>query len=142
MDALRPFFEDMPVKRLLITAVLAAALFPASALPQSQPINIIFTAENASCDAWLKFANNALVRAHYEFWARGFASGHNFANPAHQVKLGAFPESANLYHYVDRYCTDHPQKTFVDGIMQLVLELRDARAAKRPQARPAAKETK
>ena len=127
------------MKRLLMTAALAAALLPASALAQGQPINIIFTAENASCDAWLKSSSNALVRIHYEFWARGFASGHNFANPAHQVKVGSFPESEALYRYVDRFCKDHPQKTFVDGIMQLVLELRDARPAKKPQAKPAAK---
>ena len=75
------------------------------------------------------------MRAQYEFWARGFVSGHNYANPAHQVKVGAFPGGDELYQRFDQYCRDHPQQSFVEGVMQLVAQLRDSRGAGKIRAR-------
>ena len=91
----------------------------------AQSVNIIFTAENASCAAWAKSSGNKLVRAQYEFWARGFVSGHNYANPARQVRVGTFPAGDELYQYFDSYCRDNPQQTFVEGAIRLVARLRD-----------------
>ncbi len=117
------------MKTLLGTTAYLVLLLPATAMAQSQQINIIFTAENASCSAWIKSADNRLIRAQYEFWARGFVSGHNFANPAHQIKLGAFPASDALYRYLDQYCRDNPQNSFVDGMIQLIRSLRESAGA-------------
>ena len=132
------------MKAFLISATFALSLLPGPAAAQGQQINIIFTSENASCGAWMKSADNKLVRAHYEFWARGFVSGHNFANPAHQVKLGMFPASDELYKYLDRYCRDHPQNSFVDGTIQLLKTLlqpatREGKTPAKPTPIPAAK---
>lgn len=115
---------------ILSTTIFAcAAVFAAEREPQ---INIIFSAENATCTAWTKSADNKLVRQQYEIWARGFASGYNYATPSRQVKVGAFPSGDDLYNYFDQYCRDHPQQSFVAGAIQLVEQLADANALAKP----------
>ena len=111
-------------------ATLLAALLPAAASGQEHQINI-FWGEDASCASWMKSGGNKLIRAQYEFWVRGFVSGHNFANPPRQVKVGAFPESDALYQYLDQYCRDNPQSSFIGGAIQLVELLREPVAAPR-----------
>lgn len=123
-----------------MTALISLAL-PAIAAEPAQPINIIFSADNATCAAWMKSAGNKLVRAQYEFWARGFTSGYNYANPARQVAVGAFPGGEDLYRYFDQFCKDNPQQTFVGGAIQLIEQLHEAAPGKTAPARkpPASK---
>ena len=120
----------MKVSVILATLMLAAA--PARAAEREPQINIIFSAENATCTAWLKSADNKLVRQQYEIWARGFASGYNYALPSRQVKVGAFPSGDDLYKYFDQFCRDHPQQSFVAGAIQLVEQLAEANATAKP----------
>jgi len=127
------------VKAILTMAAGTLLMAQAIAADRSQPINIIFSADNASCAAWTKSAGNKLVRAQYEFWARGFVSGHNYANPSHQITVGAFPGGDDLYQYFDQFCRDNPQQTFVGGAIQLVEQLRAPPAKSAPAAKPAAK---
>ncbi len=117
------------MKAIYILAGLVFAAAPALAADREPQINIVFSAENATCTAWSKSAGNKLVRQQYEIWARGFASGYNYATPARQVKVGAFPSGDDLYQYFDQYCRDHPQQSFVAGTIQLVEQLADAAAA-------------
>jgi hypothetical protein len=112
--------------------LVTAAAYAADPAP---PINIIFSADNASCAAWTKSAGNKLVRAHYEMWARGFVSGYNYANPSHQIKVGAFPAGDDLYQYFDQFCRDNPQQTFVGGAIQLVEQLHEPTPTKAAPAR-------
>lgn len=121
------------MKAITTIAALLLAAAPAVAAQPAPPINIIFSADNASCAAWTKAAGNKLVRQQYEMWARGFVSGHNYANPAQQVKVGAFPSGEDFYQYFDHYCRDNPQHTFVAAAIQLVEQL----AAPAPVAKPA-----
>ena len=121
------------MKTLLLLAGLSMAAAAAVAAEPAQPVNIIFAADSATCAAWTKSASNPLIRKHYESWTRGFVSGHNYANPARQVKVGAFPGGDELYRYFDQYCRDNPQHTFVAGAIQLVEQL----AAPAPSAKPA-----
>ena len=140
------------MKALLGAATLFAMLLPAHAAAQGQQVNV-FTFEDASCKAWAKSSGNKLLRAQYEFWVRGFVSGHNYANPARQVKIGAYPGSDELYQYLDQYCHDNPTLSFIGGAIRLVEELREPvatpkkaptkPAAVKPEpARPASKESK
>jgi hypothetical protein len=131
----QPADRGRPIIKTSLNIISAlAAVLPVFASAQGQPVNIIFTSDNASCSAWLKSADNKLVRAQYEFWVRGFASGHNFANQAHQIKIGAFPGGDALYRYLDQYCREHPQNTFVDGTIQLIAALRNPVAPKQSPA--------
>jgi hypothetical protein len=133
------------VKAILTIAGALLAATAAIAAESAPPINIIFSADNAACAAWTKSAGNKLVRQQYEIWARGFVSGHNYADPARQVKVGAFPSGDELYQYFDQYCRDNPQQSFVAGAIQLVERLAEsstpakpATAQKSPAKAPAA----
>ncbi len=121
------------MKSIATIAALLLAAAAATAAEPAPPINIIFSADNASCAAWAKWAGNKLIRQQYEMWARGFVSGHNYANPAQQVKVGAFPGGDDLYKYFDQYCRDNPQHTVVAAAIHLVEQL----AAPAPAAKPA-----
>ena len=127
------------IPTIAATVLASAAVIAADPAP---PINIIFSAENASCSAWTKAASNKLVRQQYEMWARGFVSGHNYANPAQQVKVGAFPGGEEFNQYFDQYCRDNPQHTFVAAAIQLVEQLaapaaKPATTRKQPAKTPA-----
>jgi hypothetical protein len=116
----------------IIAALLAWLPLVASA---QQQVNI-FAFEDASCGAWKKSQSNKLLRAQYEFWIRGFVSGHNYADPARQVKVGALPGSEGLYGYIDNYCNANPTLSFVGGVIALVQDLREPAPAKTPPRKP------
>ena len=116
-----------------IMSLLAGGL-PAVSYAQNQQINV-FWFQDASCSAWNKSAGNKAIRLQYEFWIRGFVSGHNYGNPALQVAVGAFPGSDTLYEYLDQFCRDQPKSSFIGGAMMLVEQLRQPAAA---PAKPAA----
>lgn len=127
------------MKAFLRAPALLACLLPMVAAAQTQQVNV-FSFENTSCSAWSKTEGNKLLRAQYEFWIRGFVSGHNYANPARQVQIGTLPGSEQLYHFLDVYCKDNPSLSFVGGAIRLVEELREHVApVKMTPARPAAK---
>jgi hypothetical protein len=124
----------------IAATILVAGAAAVSAAERDSQINIIFSAENATCTAWLKSADNKLVRQQYEIWARGFTSGYNYSTPARQIKVGAFPSGEDLYKYFDQFCRDNPQQSFVAGTIQLVEQLADSAAKPlAPARKPAAK---
>lgn len=102
-------------------------MLPVIAAAQTKQVNI-FTFEDASCSAWSKTGGNKLLRAQYEFWIRGFVSGHNYANPSHQVKVGELPGSDALFQYLDQYCRENPKLSYVGGAIMLVDQLREPAA--------------
>ena len=136
MVTFKPAFGARTMKALLEAAVLLVMSLPALAADQGRQVDI-FAFEDASCAAWMKSSGNKALRAQYEFWVRGFVSGHNFGNRALQVKIGAFPGSDVLYQYLDQYCLDNPTLSFVGGAIKLVEELREPVAAlRRAPAKP------
>jgi len=133
------------MKALLGAAALLALSLPALGAAQGQrvQINVFWGNEDASCNAWMKSAGNKAVRAYYDFWVRGFVSGHNYGNPALQVKEGALPDSDALHQYLDEYCRDNPTLSFTGGAVRLVEQLREPAAPSKPAPKkpaPAKKE--
>lgn len=120
----------------LAIAMLACALTSATALAQQVSV---YAFEDPSCAAWVKTAGNRALRAQYEFWIRGFVSGHNYASPSRQVVFGDLPAGEALYDYLDKYCTAEPQATFVAGAITLTEQLRKPVAAAKPKAASAHK---
>jgi hypothetical protein len=118
--------------------MLLAAIWPAASPAQGQQINI-FSFEDASCNAWVKSSSNKMLRAQYEFWIRGFISGHNYASPSRQVEIGSFPGSEALYKYLDQYCHDNPSSSFIGGAIALVDQLRVKVSPTAPQKKEAVK---
>jgi hypothetical protein len=146
-------FGEHTMKALFKAVTLLLMSLPAITVAQGRQVDI-FTFEDASCAAWMKSSGNKGLRAQYEFWVRGFVSGHNYGNQALQVKIGVFPGSDALYQYLDQYCRDNSALSFVGGAIKLVEELREpvtpvkqtpakpAPAKKEPaKAAPAAKES-
>jgi hypothetical protein len=133
--------QENNVKAIPILAGMVLASASVIAAEREPPINIIFSAESATCTAWLKSAGNKFVRQEYEIWAHGFTSGYNYGRPLRQVKVGAFPSGDDLYQYFDQYCRDHPQQSFVAGAIQLVEQLAEPTAPAKPAPvrRPPAK---
>jgi hypothetical protein len=133
------------MKAMLGAAALLAMSLPALAATQGQrvQINIFWGNEDASCNAWTKSAGNKAIRAYYDFWVRGFVSGHNYGNPAQQVKEGALPGSDALYQYLDEYCRDNPTLSFTGGAVRMVDQLRVPATPSKPARKkptPAKKE--
>jgi hypothetical protein len=112
------------------TTALIACLLPALAAAQKQEVNV-FWFDDASCGAWSKSANNKGLRMQYESWVRGFVSGHNYASPGRQVKIGKLPGSLQLNQFLDAYCKDNPAQSFVGGAIQLVEDLREPTPAQK-----------
>jgi hypothetical protein len=108
------------VKLILLIAV---AMLSISA--QAQAPIAIMAFQDASCDAWMESADNEADRAQYRYWVRGFVSGHNYANPEHQVRLQRMPDNEALTLYIDKFCGDTPLVPFTSAAFQLVKELRD-----------------
>jgi hypothetical protein len=128
---------EQRVKNFAGYFVLLAGLLPAAAAAQNQQVSI-FGFEDASCAAWSKSVGNRAIRMQYEFWIRGFVSGHNYGNPSLQVAVGALPGGDALHAYLDQYCRDQPKATFIGGAIALVQQLRQPVA---PSPPPAAKKT-
>ncbi len=121
--------------------LLLAALLPAAAHAQQRQVNV-FWFEDATCAAWTKTAGNKLVRLQYEFWVRGFASGHNYANPSRQVRVGTLATGDGLYAFLDQYCLENPESSFVGGVIRLVEQVREAAAPARKGPAKSARENK
>ena len=119
------------MKRMIAALALTAATTGAPL--HAQDVNI-FWGEDASCTAWAKTAGNKQLRAYYEFWIRGFVSGHNFASPSRQVGVGELPGSDALYDYIERYCAQNPKSSFVGAAIALTEQLRKPVAAAKPKA--------
>ena len=120
------------MKAIPVLAAMALAAAPAFAAEREAQINIIFSAENATCTAWSKSGGNKLVRQQYEIWARGFASGYNYATPSRQIKVGAFPSGDDFAQYFDQFCRNNPQQSFVAAAIQLVEQLAEATPPPKP----------
>lgn len=128
------------MNKMLLAAGLLTAV-PAFAAEREPQINIIFSAENATCLAWTRSAGNKVLRQQaYEIWARGFTSGYNYATPHRQVKTGAFPSGDDFNRYFDQFCRENPQQSFVAGVIQLVEQLAESPAkGPAPARKPAPK---
>lgn len=98
------------------------------ALAQDVPDIAAFAFDDVSCAAWTRSSNDKLARTQYGIWFRGFVSGYNFGNPGNQVLLGKLPDPAGVAAYIDRFCRDNPNVSFVGAAIPLVRELRQVPA--------------
>lgn len=69
-----------------------------------------------TCQAWKGSKSEPDERQKYIAWARGFLSGHNYANQRQQV---AEVSSGTIEVYVDRFCSEHSKATFADALYRM-----------------------
>lgn len=110
--------------RIAIFTLALLAAMPLPAATQGRQVEV-FWGEDASCAAWARARDNPALRAIYEYWIRGFASGHNFALPDKQVRVGTLPGGEQLYQYIDQYCKANPTQSFIGAAISLVETLRE-----------------
>ena len=72
--------------------------------------------EDNSCVAWQASKDDTEQRAAYVAWARGFLSGHNYANPKQQV---SDVSRSTVEQYVERFCRENPKGQFTDAVYRM-----------------------
>jgi hypothetical protein len=100
-------------KKALLLPVLL--LFARSPLASAAPVKLLGF-DDMSCQAWVKSKEDVDQRPLYIMWMRGVLSGHNYANPSHQVSAIS---SGTIEQYVNRYCTEKPLGEFSDAALRL-----------------------
>lgn len=95
-------------KRLSIATLLLAAL---SAGSDAAPLKVLGF-DDSSCHAWIKSKDDPEQRREFVAWARGFLSGHNYANQGRQV---TDVSSGTVEQYIDRFCREKPAAQFIEA---------------------------
>jgi len=72
--------------------------------------------DDNSCQAWVKSKDEADVRREYVSWARGFLSGHNYANQKQQV---SDVSRSTIEMFIERYCRDKPGAPFTEAVYRM-----------------------
>lgn len=72
--------------------------------------------DDMSCAAWAASKDDPEQRSLYLAWARGFLSGHNYANQRQQV---TDISSGTIAGYATRYCQEHAKATFADAVYRM-----------------------
>ena len=110
-------------------ALLAALSLLCVGVAQSNPVRTFDIAgfDDMSCGAWVASERNPVARAHYLTWFRGFISGHNFANPDHQIPSSQIPSPETITLYVDRHCEQDPLSDVAMAVFNLVGQLSSRR---------------
>lgn len=92
---------------------LLCALLAAHA--DAAPIKLLGL-DDMSCQAWIASKGEPEERLKYIAWARGFLSGHNYANQRQQV---TDVSSGTIEGYVTRFCQEHAKSSFLDAVFRM-----------------------
>ncbi len=72
--------------------------------------------DDNSCQAWSRSKGEPEQRKEYVSWARGFLSGHNYANqkqPVSDVSRGTIEQ------YIERFCREKPAGEFTEAVYRM-----------------------
>ena len=94
---------------LLACAVLLAGPATASGLK-------VLGFDDNSCQAWVKSKEEPDVRREYVSWARGFLSGHNYANQRQQVSEVS---RSTVEMFIERFCREKPAAQFTEAVYRM-----------------------
>ena len=72
--------------------------------------------DDNSCQAWVSSKEDPEQRKEYVSWARGFLSGHNYANQKQQV---SDVSRSTVEMYVERFCRDKPTAQFTEAVYRM-----------------------
>ncbi|MDR3299986.1 MAG: hypothetical protein LBU43_08305 [Candidatus Accumulibacter sp.] len=102
----------LPEKSIFVALLLA--LGAANGIAAAPPKVLGF--DDNSCQAWIGSKDDPEQRVAYLSWARGFLSGHNYANQKQQV---ADISRGTVEMYIERFCRDKPNAPFVEAIYRM-----------------------
>lgn len=92
--------------------LLAAGMLPGAAGAQTRMLGF----DDNSCQAWVQSKEDPGRRAEYVSWARGFLSGHNYANQKQQVSEVS---RSTVEMYIERFCRDKPTAAFTEAVYRM-----------------------
>ncbi len=72
--------------------------------------------DDNSCEAWKASKEDPEQRKEYVSWARGFLSGHNYANQKQQISEVS---RSTVEMYVERFCRDKPRAQFTEAVYRM-----------------------
>jgi hypothetical protein len=98
-----------------VAAFTLAAFLSLSQNAEASKLKILAFDDN-SCQAWKRAADEPELRAAQVAWARGFLSGHNYANQKQQV---TDVSAGTVERYVEQFCRKTPGGQFIDAAYQM-----------------------
>lgn len=104
---------------MFVLRVLCGLLLASSGLVLAQsapPTSKVLGLSDMSCAAWVKTRNDSELRQPYLDWARGFLSGHNYAQPGSPV---AVVSNGTIGVFVDRHCAEKPTSSVDVALMRM-----------------------
>jgi len=102
-------------KKHVATWLMFAVLATGSTASMASGLKILAFDDN-SCRAWKQGADDPDLRATHVAWARGFLSGHNYANQRQQV---TDVSAATVERNIEQYCRRNPDGLFIDGAYRM-----------------------
>lgn len=72
--------------------------------------------DDMSCQTWINSKTEPEERRIYIAWARGFLSGHNYANQRQQV---TDVSSGTIAGFADRFCRENSKASFADALFRM-----------------------
>ena len=87
----------------------------ASAVATPQTVKLLGF-EDGSCLAWANSKEDAEQRNQYVSWARGFLSGHNYANQSQQV---TDVSRATVENFIENFCRGKPKAQFTEAAYRM-----------------------
>ena len=100
-----------PSGKMISGVLLALLAFSAEAAPLK-----LLGLDDMSCLAWANTKDNRDERQPYLAWARGFLSGHNYANQRQQV---TDVSNGTIALYAERFCRANPKASFADALYRM-----------------------
>lgn len=100
--------------RKMMFRIVALVVVMGPVLAQSQPRLLGF--DDNSCRAWVQSKDEPDVRREYVSWARGFLSGHNYANQRQQVSEVS---RSTVEMFIDRSCREKPTAQFTEAVYRM-----------------------
>lgn len=97
----------------ILLAVAALTLMSSGAMAQN--LKVLGFDDN-SCKVWQSASSEPDVRAAQVAWARGFLSGHNYANQRQQV---TDVSAGTVERNIEQYCRKNPTGLFIDAAYRM-----------------------
>ena len=72
--------------------------------------------DDNSCQVWVESKDDPDQRKEYVSWARGFLSGHNYANQKQQV---SDVSRSTVEMYIERFCRQSPTAQFTEAVYRM-----------------------
>ncbi len=105
----------MTNKRFAGSVFMLLALYSMSGSAATMAPKMLGFDDN-SCVAWQASQDDTELRDSFIAWARGFLSGHNYANPKQQV---SDVSRSTVEQFIERYCRENPKGQFTDAAYRM-----------------------